>query len=323
MTGADEPLDWAALAELRAGFLGERPGGRGDYWSSPAHLRSYDATFAKRIGWKWRAVLRDLAALGWQPPAGRPALYDWGCGTGIASRTVLEAWGADAVSAVWLHDRSRAAMAFAASRQPPGLPVRQGPAEGPYVLLLSHVANELDEAGLDSLYRLAAAAAAVLWVEPGTPAAGRALSQMRERLRPRLTAVAPCLHQEPCGLLAAGNERHWCHHFAGPPPEVFTSRRWAEFGRRMCIDLRSLPVSYLVMQRDPGPPADAAARVIGRPRQHKGGCTFLACGAAGVTERRLLKRHDAALFKRLEADGFGPVIRLETAPPGPAQDGSR
>ena len=84
--------DFALLERLRARFL-DAPSEGGDYWSSPDLLAAYDATFGERIGWKWDAVLAELRARGWAPPAGT-AVLDWGCGSGVAGRRVLGAFGA-------------------------------------------------------------------------------------------------------------------------------------------------------------------------------------------------------------------------------------
>src|SRR6266498_988576 len=87
-----ETLDWAALDRLRETFLAGRPTGAA-YWQSMGDLANYDFTYAQRIGWKWDAVLRELQCRGWLPPAA--PLLDWGCGSGVASRCVLDALGAE------------------------------------------------------------------------------------------------------------------------------------------------------------------------------------------------------------------------------------
>ena len=95
MTATWETLDWPALDRLREGFL-SGTAGAADYWRSASDVASYDLTYAQRIGWKWDAVLAALALRGWKPPAG--PLVDWGCGSGIAHRCVLEAFGAGPLS---------------------------------------------------------------------------------------------------------------------------------------------------------------------------------------------------------------------------------
>src|SRR5262245_48066339 len=105
-----DTLDWPALNRLRETFLNIRTGGD-SYWTSPSDLESYDATFGQRIGWKWNAVLRGLNARRWSPPARE--VVDWGCGSGIAARRVIEAFGAERFDTLRVHDRSPLAMEFA------------------------------------------------------------------------------------------------------------------------------------------------------------------------------------------------------------------
>src|SRR5215203_3701374 len=85
-----EALDWEVLDRLRATFLAGQPA-TGNYWQSAVDLANYDFTYAQRIGWKWDAVLAELKLRGWSPPTGK--LVDWGCGSGVASRCVLDAFG--------------------------------------------------------------------------------------------------------------------------------------------------------------------------------------------------------------------------------------
>ncbi len=258
-----ENLDWRILDRLREQFLTAKPG---DYWQSPADLAHYDFTFAQRIGWKWDAVLAELHRLGWTPPPG-PVL-DWGCGSGIAGRRVCEFFG---IPTRRVFDRSRLAMDFAGGDRWQGEP--------PGVLVLSHVLNELRE-----LPDVIARADAVLWVEPGTHADSHALIAAREKLRDRFHVVAPCTHREKCGM--TGND--WCHFFAAPPTGIMADGDWVRFAQRAGIDLRSLPYSYLVLDRRPVVPA--GARVIGKPRRYKGYAKALLCDATGVRDTMIQKR---------------------------------
>ncbi|OHE86749.1 MAG: hypothetical protein A3G75_15615 [Verrucomicrobia bacterium RIFCSPLOWO2_12_FULL_64_8] len=176
------------------------------------------------------------------------------------------------------------------------------------LLVISHVLNELTAAELLAVRGLTARAAAILWVEPGTNEASRALIEVREQLRERFHIVAPCTHQQNCGLLAPKNARHWCHHFADPPPAIFGDYTWVKFGRRARIDLRSLPYSFLALAREASPSAEAGqARVIGRPRAYKGFARVLSCDGAGVDELMVQKRDAPELFKDLR-DPTGALL---------------
>lgn len=300
--------DFALLERLRARFL-DAPAEGGDYWDSDELLAAYDATFAERIGWKWDAVLAELRARRWAPPAGT-ALLDWGCGSGVANRRVLAAFGAGHFSRLVVHDHSPRARRFAAERAAvtfPGLAVEQAPDWGdsapaqPFTLVISHVLNELPPAESAALLALVRRATSVIWVEPGTSAVARALVALREELRTEFAVAAPCTHNCTCGLLAPANQRHWCHHFAKPPVEAFTDAFWSEFSLRLGIDLRSLPYSFLVLDRResgaPAPTPEGWSRILGEPREYKGHFKVLSCEAGGVTERMLQKRDAKALFK--------------------------
>ncbi len=300
-----DTLDWSALERLRSGFL-SGAGSAGAYWQSRADLANYDLTFAQRIAWKWDAVLREVKLRRWTPPPGE--VLDWGCGSGVAGRCVLRELGMENVAALRLFDRSPLAMEFAAERAKavfPKLTVNSGVPETGRIglLLLSHVLNELSGTERESLLQLARRADAVLWVEPGTHADSRALIAMRERLIEEFEVVAPCTHQCVCGLLTFGNERHWCHNFATPPPGIMADGNWVRFGQRMGIDLRSLPYSFLVLERRGLRSAEVRSsgwsRVIGAPRVYKGFAKLFSCGAEGVRDLTLQKRDAPEVFKRL------------------------
>ena len=277
-----DAIDWAALERLRAGFIAGSAGAT-DYWRRESDLASYDLTFAQRIGWKWDFVFRELQQRGWQPPAGM--ILDWGCGSGIAGRAFLQYFPGHAVQ---LWDRSPFAMRFAAQRLGGNVTTGQQPCP---TLLLSHVLTELSNAQVPALLELCRAATTILWVEPGTFTASRRLIAMREQLRDSHQLVAPCVHQQACGMLTEANARHWCHFFAPSPPEVFTDGNWARFAKVAGVDLRSLPVSYLVLDRRPHAELPAGAvRVIGPARFRKGHLLVTGCDAAGVRECRLTKR---------------------------------
>lgn len=301
-------VDWALLKALRAGFLSERPGGSGDYWVSGAALESYDVTFGERIGWKWDSVLAEVVARGWQVPEGA-TLIDFGCGTGIASRRMLSVFGADRFSSLLVHDRSTRAERFAldeARKVAPSLAsgsLRESTAGEPVVLVLSHVLNELSEAAEREVMRLARDAAVIFWVEPGTPVSSERLIAVREDLRETFDVVAPCTHREACGLLVEARKRDWCHHFAKAAPEAFTSSHWSRFGKELGVDVRSLPVSFLVLDRRPSSPS-GAARVVGRPRRRKGYTTYLACDETGVADSRAQKRTEPITFEALKDEAF-------------------
>jgi len=335
-----ETLDWSSLDRLRDTFLAGKPTGA-SYWTSRSDLENYEFTFARRIAWKWGAVLRELKLRGWTPPRG--PLLDWGCGSGIASRCVVEFFGAKAFSCLRVFDRSSLAMEFAieksrealpslraeivrtntlpimAGRDVPIAPRRAETArptrENIGTLIISHVVNELDEAGGRALREVIDRADAVLWLEPGTYADSRWLIAMREALCETFHVIAPCTHQCGCGLRTPENERHWCHHFASPPAGIMGDSNWVRFAQRAGIDLRSLPYSFLVLERKglrdpvPGLLSDGWSRIIGEPRFYKGYAKIFSCQADGTRDLTLQKRDAPEVSKPIRDRSAAPYYR--------------
>jgi SAM-dependent methyltransferase len=317
MTWAE--LDWAALDRLRAKFLSGTATPE-PYWNSPADLASYDLTYGERIGWKWDHVLRELRLRGWRPSS--RAVFDWGCGSGVAARRVVEFFGADDFDSLTVWDHSPAACDFAseaATRAFPHLRINTATpgflagTEPIGLLIVSHVLNELSPESIAELRALIARADALIWVEPGTHAVSRQLGTFRDALRPEFRVVAPCTHENPCPMFAPGNERHWCHFFAPPPSEIFASSDWVKFGQRAGIDLRSLPYCFIALDRSKADAAQSAdlSRVIGRPEHFKPYARVLNCDATGLHELELLKRADPALYKELDRTKAPLVYRWQ------------
>jgi ribosomal protein RSM22 (predicted rRNA methylase) len=202
-----------------------------------------------------------------------------------------------------LHDRSPLARRFAAQRaRVEHLRVTMcetSEVSSDTLLVISHVLNELRASELASLLALARQAREIIWVEAGTHVESRRLiTEVREALLPEFAVVAPCTHQARCGMLAAENAPHWCHHFAPVPSEIFRDGKWAEFARELGIDLRALPYSFLVLERGaPSMQMTGFSRVIGRPREAKGFTRVLSCQAEGVAEFVLQKRDAPDLFR--------------------------
>jgi ribosomal protein RSM22 (predicted rRNA methylase) len=311
-------LDWTALDRLRAGFL-SGSAANGPYWNSEKDLLAYDLTYAQRIGWKWDAVLDELKTRGWSPRS--TTLLDWGCGSGIATRKILSAFPESPINTLRVHDHSRLAREYARSaalKLRPNLEAAHYEAGNPPgLLVLSHVVNELSPSAKRELLALCRTAEAIIWVEPGTHAVSRELLQWREQLRETFAVIAPCTHQATCGLLTPENERHWCHYFAPPPANIYADSDWVKFGQRAGIDLRSLPYSFLVLEKKSAQPSavrstEGASRVIGYPRHFKGYAKMLSCDQCGVCDLTLQKRTDPAFFKALEDTQQPAIFRLET-----------
>ena len=300
-------LNWKALDRLRDGFL-HGGAAQGAYWESASDLASYDFTYGERIGWKWDHVLRELRLREWQPRS--RDVVDWGCGSGIAARRLIESFGPERFDSLTVWDYSPVACDFAAEAAIKVFPTLKlatatpgflASADPIGLLVISHVLNELSPEALQKLLLMIGRAAEVIWVEPGTHIVSRSLSKLRDQLRPKFRIVAPCTHQLLCSALVEGKERDWCHFFAPPPSEIFANPDWVKFGQRAGIDLRSLPYCFLTLDRQEHATNDAElSRVIGRPEHFKPYVRVLNCDATGLNELELLKRTDPALFKQLD-----------------------
>jgi hypothetical protein len=298
-----DQLDWASLNKHRERFLEGRTSD-GPYWESESDLASYDLTFGERIGWKWDAVIEELVVRGWRPPGG--PIVDWGCGSGIASRRVIGHFGAAAAESLLLWDHSEAATGFAvaAAREKfPGIAASVASdefmegTEPIGLLIVSHVLNELPPDALEEIRSLMARSRAVLWTEPGSRETSRALGRVRNSVLADFRVVAPCTHADSCPVLGPGNERHWCHFFAPPPPNIFADSNWVKFGQRAGIDLRSLPYSFIALDRGWPGEATGLSRVIGRPEKFKPYLRLLNCDSGGLEEVEIMRRDDPALYK--------------------------
>ncbi len=298
-------INWTILERLRAGYL-DGTAADGPYWRSMDDLANYDFTYGERIGWKWDAVIGELRTRGWTPPPGN--LLDWGCGSGIAGRRILHAFGPDRFSGMRLWDHSALAREFATDSVRnafPGLKVAAyAPGESTGLLVLSHVLNELNAESLDELMQLVRSAQAVIWVEPGTHAVSRQLAAIRDRLRNDFNLIAPCTHANNCPLFTTENARHWCHFFAPAPGGIFADSNWVRFGQHAGVDLRSLPYCWLVLEKASASgnaqPLEDTARLIGRARAHKAHADLLLCDNTGLHDLKLFKRTNPALHKALD-----------------------
>jgi ribosomal protein RSM22 (predicted rRNA methylase) len=331
------PADWSRLEEMRASFLqsGESGTPLPDYWQSARDLEIYDATFGARIGWKLNSVLDELQRRRIDVPEG--TLVDWGAGTGVAARAFLARFGAQRSFRVHVHERSARARAFAEQRiaSECNVAIEPAPVVAPDVLLVSHVIDELEEGGLDDLLALARRSAFVVWIESGSKRTSRALSAARERLLDAHDPLLPCMHRAACGVLLPDQSVNWCHHFAEPAPEAFTTAHWRAFSRTLHIDMRSLPYAYLVLRRRAATERDATSpetilreksaigdisasdggktvRILGTPRVEKGRALFDACSADGVRTLTVLERTDKTFFRALRDRSEPRVLRVQT-----------
>lgn len=314
------------LERLRQLFLDapESPG-VADYWSDANLLALYDRTFARRICWKWDALCSELKAKNWSVPSPITRWIDWGCGSGVATESVLNHLSVPDGTHFVVSDRSPSAMQFAADKikklspqatvsqlRPEHLQVSEND-----LLLISHVLTELTDDQTHRLLEQISHAGAILWVEPGTPYCSKKLIAARKKLLSSFSIVGPCPHQSACGI--SSESKDWCHFFAPPPSEIFQDPAWMHFAKTMKIDLRSLPISFLAAERQSSAPdtelnlkLSAQGRLIGRPRFYKGHARAIVCQGDGVREKNFLEREHKATFKEWQREPF--YIEINTVP---------
>lgn len=294
------------IALLRETFLDQAQERRyQDYWTDYGRLEAYDRTLARRILWKWQAVLTEAHANKVLPDDF--VLVDWGCGSGVAS----EAWLRDETlpkpKEIVLFDRSDLAMSYTAAkigRLPSATSVRKAKTDEPFpadaIVLLSHVINELPREVRENLLRKLSQVAGIIWVEPGTKDASLLLSEAQRSLRPHFASLHPCPHRDACPLGKEPAESNWCHFFAAPPTNIFHSAEWAAFARTHQIDLSTLPLSFLVASRYEKTAETPGSLILGSPHLQKGFADVILCTPEGdIKKERLLERKERSFIKRL------------------------
>jgi SAM-dependent methyltransferase len=300
---------WQKLRELRRFFLSAEPN-RAAYWDSEETLELYDQTFAVRIGWRWDAVIDQVRAQRWQPQ--EKVLLDWGCGSGIAARKVLEAFpNFESVYVADLSPRAEQYALKAIRAKFPAVPGHAGvPPGGPFCAVLSHVLGELDTQIEEQLASIVARASSLIWVEAGSAVLSKKLVLWRERLG--WPVIAPCTHRRPCGMLAPENQVHWCHFFTRPPAETFMSAEWAEFAHQLDIDHRTVAYSYLVLDRVAASQTSGFARNIGSARVYKASAKLQLCDSNGLRGVELTKRDFPEAWRNLKKGWSPAVVKVET-----------
>ena len=311
-----EKIDWDRLARLRKRFL-EIEEDPGVYLDSAEDLAQYHRFLGQRIGWKWRDALRQAKQAGWHLRSNR--VVDWGCGTGIASLTLLEKIESQGIESVTLWDHSRLATSFAKDAfktRFPSLTVKIAQESelkglGDSIILVSHTLNELSAGVRPELKRQMIQDRQLFFVELGNHKCSHLLIEQREGLIDQFRPVAPCVCNLAFPMDLEDNAHHRCHFFAKPPVEAFTSSDWSRFSSELEIDLRSLPYIYLALDSislDHESDNRSSSRVIGRPRQHKGYANLLSCDRNGLSLYQLQKRDNPTLWKTIKKIKCGSLF---------------
>jgi ribosomal protein RSM22 (predicted rRNA methylase) len=264
---------------------------------------------------------------GWTPAT----VLDFGAGTGGASwaiadqlpgaagLTLLEQSGeAIRLGRAILAESASAALRGAAWRhwrldngevpEPAAAPGSADMAVAAYVL------GELTERQQQRLTELVAAAApAVLLLEPGTPAGHRRVLAARARLLAAgFQVVAPCPHQLGCPLDVAGD---WCH-FAARLQRSATHRRL----KGADLPYEDEKFSYVAAAR-PGVGSDdwPAGRVVRRPQQRKNLVVLDLCDRDGRAAKLPVGKSKGEAYRRARKTSWGD--RWDDADPPVGDDG--
>lgn len=313
-----------------------------NYWADPALQVAYGLFFFPQMFYRTLLILDECYNIaGHKPPlGGNPSrLLDLGCGAGAAGFAALRFFGRG--SWHWTAtDRSFQALESLQSLfrtvqhiLPPtrlelvaaDLSGADEPWRDTYdVILASFVLNELaDRVGEEEcrrrvslwLQRLTAQGVLVI-SEPATQQASERLESLRDYWVETGSAkiLAPCLHQQPCPLLAT--RKAWCHEVRrwSPPPLA------EAINRKLHLDLRNLKFSFLVVTRGHGGQLGtrSEARLVSPLTPERGKWTADGCAADGQLYRyEILRRHTdrpmREMFEEIERgarvhfDGVEPI----------------
>jgi ribosomal protein RSM22 (predicted rRNA methylase) len=274
------------------------------------------------------AALREtrLSLAGWAPSS----LIDFGAGTGGSAWAVAS--DLPSIEAITLLEQSpdairlgRAIFAQAQSDVLRSATWRRwrlgeddgGPAGEPETGLpagdlatVCYVLGELTPAQQAALTVLAAAAApAVLLVEPGTPAGHRRILAARARLLSSgYQLAAPCPHQLDCPLDVDGD---WCHF--GARLQRSAMHRQAKGAELAYEDEKFSYVAAIRPQAShaaaspvgTGVPDLPDGRVVRRPQQRKGLVMLDLCRADGSSSRELVSKSKGESYRRARKTAWG------------------
>ncbi len=165
---------------------------------------------------------------------------------------------------------------------------------------------------------------ALILIEPALRKTSRQLLLIHDAVLQELPAVnifAPCVHQQKCPCLAAGNEKDWCHaeYDWKPTPEV------AAIDQRIGNRKDALKFSYLVFRKDgknalrlrtiSGPRGELSTcwRVVSEVIREKGKQRAFLCGELGRIQFVRLDRLEAATNREFGELARGDLVLLENA----------
>ena len=164
------------------------------------------------------------------------------------------------------------------------------------LVLAGYVLGELSESARDAFIDAAwsVTAAALVIVEPGTPAGAARVQRARARLIEQGADVAaPCPHADACPLAADD----WCH-FAARVNRSSLQRRL----KGGSLGYEDEKFSYVAVTRGNADPC--AARVLRRPRREPRRVALRLCTADGLREE-LVTRREGERYRAARKTGWG------------------
>ncbi|MFJ1719720.1 small ribosomal subunit Rsm22 family protein [Streptomyces sp. NPDC088244] len=263
---------------------------------------------AYRMPATFEAVRSALAALREAAPDWAPATHtDVGGGTGAASWAVAGAWAGPRTTVLdWAEPALALGRELAGLSGIPGLTAAEwrrarigaGLELAPTDLVtVSYVLKELTADVRTALVDTAAAAAqAVVVVEPGTPDGYARIIEARDRLiAAGLSVAAPCPHDEACPI-EPGTD--WCHF----------SARVSRSSLHRQVKGGSLPYedekfSYVVATRFAAQPV--GARVIRKPQIRKGQVLLDLCTRDEALRRATVTKRHGELYRAARDIAWG------------------
>ena len=164
------------------------------------------------------------------------------------------------------------------------------------LVLAGYLLGELSESGRDALVDTAwkMSVAALVIVEPGTPAGAARVQRARARLIEQGADVAaPCPHADACPLAADD----WCHF--GARVNRSSLQRRLKGGS---LGYEDEKFSYVAVIRGNADPC--AARVLRRPRREPRRVALRLCTADGLREE-LVTRREGERYRAARKTGWG------------------
>jgi ribosomal protein RSM22 (predicted rRNA methylase) len=161
----------------------------------------------------------------------------------------------------------------------------------------------LAEAGATDAFVAAlwqASRAALVLVEPGTPAGFARIRDARVALIAAGAAIAaPCPHAFPCPIVAPD----WCHF-----SERLARSRDHRLAKAADLSFEDEKYSYVVAVRPTVDLAGYGARILAAPRSSKAGLTLKLCREDGTIAERTVPRRDRAAHAALRRARWGDQI---------------